>query len=376
MRQTDIDQMDKPKHLPVWADIKDSFSGEQQAACIDRWNRIGKPIAGLGRFETLVAQIAGIIGQTEVALDRVCHVVCCADNGIVAEGVTQTGSEVTAIVAENMTRGQSSAALMCRELAVDMLPIDVGVAVDTSLRSAKQRSGTRNFMQEPAMTGEEAQALIAFGIELAGEKKREGYQALTLGEMGIGNTTTAAAVCAALLGLSAVELTGRGAGLSDAGLAKKISVIDEAIRRYNLYQADAFSVLCHVGGYDIAALTGLCLGAVKYRIPVILDGAITCAAALVAERLVAGVKHFVLASHNGREKGIEAVLKALDRQAIIHADLCLGEGTGALLLLAALRPALTVYRQMASFEGIGVDQYEVNVEHRGDGDDGNDGAKQ
>ncbi|MDD7267185.1 MAG: nicotinate-nucleotide--dimethylbenzimidazole phosphoribosyltransferase [Lachnospiraceae bacterium] len=344
-----------------WEALTAAYSKETERACIDFWNQIGKPIGGLGLFETQVAQLAGITGTVKPQLSKVCHVVCCADNGIIEEGVTQTGQQVTAIVAENMQRGLSSAALMCRDLGVEMLPIDVGVAVSTSLRQAKERFGSRNFLREPAMTEAEARHLIAYGMQLVGELKEAGYQAITVGEMGIGNTTTAAAVCAALLNLPAEQVTGRGAGLSDAGLQRKIAVIGQAISKYNLYQADAFTVLCHVGGYDIAALTGLCLGAMRYHMPVILDGAITCAAALIAERLVPGCRDFVLASHNGKEQGIAPMLAALDRKPVIHAELCLGEGTGALLLLAQLRLALTVYHQMGSFAGIGVEQYEVRI---------------
>ena len=187
---------------------------------LKRWNSIAKPLHSLGKLEKDIIQIAGMTGDPNVHLDKKALLVMCADNGVVEEGVTQTGQEVTAIVAENFLTGNTSAAIMCRQAGVDIFPVDIGMVTDTKVPDVKIRYGTANFVKEPAMTRGEAVRAILTGIQIARDKKKEGYQILCIGEMGIGNTTTSSAVASVLLGKEPEELTGRGAGLDDSGLQK------------------------------------------------------------------------------------------------------------------------------------------------------------
>jgi len=211
--------------------------GDAAAAdiCHRRWNGIAKPLHSLGWMEDAITRIAAAQHSPEIRTRKKILVPMCADNGVVAEGVTQTGQEVTAIVAENFLDEQSCAAIMCRLAGADIRPIDIGMVTDTPrVEKRKVAYGTKNFAKEPAMTREEAVRALMVGITLAGELKEQGYDLIATGEMGIGNTTTSSAVASALLGVPAVEMTGRGAGLSTEGLNKKICVIQEALERYGL----------------------------------------------------------------------------------------------------------------------------------------------
>ena len=181
---------------------------------------------------------------------------------------------------------------------------------------------------------------------------------IATGEMGIGNTTTSSAVAAALLGCESALVVGRGAGLSDRGLARKREVVDLAIEKYDLYHQDAFTILMTVGGFDIAGLVGMCIGGAICHIPIVLDGVISMVAALVAERMIPGVRDYVIASHKGREPAVERLAKELHLHPVIDADLALGEGTGAVMMLSLLDTALCIYREETTFADISIAQYE------------------
>ena len=212
----------------------------------------------------------------------------------------------------------------------------------------------------------EAEALQAIeeGILWVRECKEQGYQILGTGEMGIGNTTTSTAVGCALLGLTPEEVTGRGAGLDDAGLARKKTVIARAIKQYDLYGKDALTVLQTVGGLDIAGIAGIFIGGALYRVPIVLDGMITAVAALVADRLVPGTRAFMLASHLSKEPITRKIMEELGLHPVIQADLALGEGTGAAMLFPLLDMALTVYRENDSFDEMQIDAYERFEDNR------------
>ena len=339
---------------------KPARSAEAEEAARAHWNTIAKPLHSLGRLEDILVQIAGIRGNADVRLDRRRVFVFCADNGITDEGVTQCGREVTAKVAENIGKGGGNICAIAGEARCDVFPADVGIA-DTrdfpGVLKRKAAEGTRDFLKEPAMSGEEALFAVRTGFELTECSVREGYDILAAGEMGIGNTTTSAAVTAALLHLPSEQLTGRGAGLDDAGLLRKRKVIEEGIAKYKLEQADAFGVLCAVGGFDLAATAGLFIGGAVRHIPVVMDGCISAAAALIAERLLPGTKDFLIPSHLSREPIATAVFRELGMHAVIDADLALGEGTGAVMMLHLLDSALAVYRTGSSFSGIGMEAY-------------------
>lgn len=325
------------------------------------WDRIAKPLDGMGRFESLTAQIGAILGTEEIDIAKKAVIIMCADNGIVAEGISQSGQEVTAAVAAQMGRGSSSVGKMAAMIGADTIPIDIGINSCESIPGVldrKIRCGTRNFRKEPAMTREETGRAINTGIEMVAVCKEKGYRILATGEMGIGNTTTSSAVTAALLRCKEEEVTGRGAGLCEEKLQQKKQIITEAIEKYGLYDAEPFSVLETVGGLDIAGLVGVCIGGAIYHLPVVLDGVISMAAALLAESLVPGTKKYLIPSHKGKEPAVEMLTKALGLEPVIDGELALGEGTGAVMMMSLLDMALCVYHGGTLFSDIKVKQYE------------------
>ena len=328
----------------------------------EKWNAVAKPLYGLGKLEESVIRIAGIQGSEDIALERRAILVFCADNGIVAQGVTQTGSHVTALVADNIAEGKASVNRMCSRCGrrIDVFAVDMGIrdAVHSPHMIRRRiADGTRDFSVEPAMSGMQAQKAVETGIGLVREYREKGYTILGTGEMGIGNTTTAGAIAAALLGLSAEAAIGRGAGLSDAGLLRKRRVVEEALARYRLRERSAQEVLACVGGFDIAGMAGAFIGGSRYGVPIVIDGMISAVAALVAVRLCPDAADCMLASHISREPCMEAVLQALSLSPVIDGSLALGEGTGAALLFSMLDMAESVYRSGETFEKIQIAQY-------------------
>ena len=334
---------------------------DQEAVCAaqKRWDSIAKPLHSLGKMEQIVMQIAGITGSADVHLEKRALVAMCADNGVVEEGVTQTGQEVTAIVAENFLKGDTSACVMCRQCGTDVFPVDVGMASDTKVPAdLKVMKGTRNMAKEPAMTYEEAVQGIEAGIEMVRRLKEQGYRLIATGEMGIGNTTTSSAVASVLLGAPVEEMTGRGAGLSSEGLRRKIDAIKTGIELHRPNPEDPVDVLAKVGGLDIAGMVGLFLGGALRHIPVLMDGFISCVAALIAIRLCPNADGYILASHLSKAPAARRLLDAMGKEAMIQAQMRMGEGTGAVAAFSLLDQAVTVYRTMSTFDDINLEQYE------------------
>lgn len=326
-----------------------------------RWDAIAKPLDGMGCFEEITAQIGAITGDETLDLSKKAVLIFCADNGIVAEGVSQTGQEVTYAVAQSMANRNSSVGRMADFIGADTIPVDIGINNDGKIDGVldqKIAHGTRDFLIEPAMSEEETLRAIETGIGLVAKCKADGYRLLATGEMGIGNTTTSSAVAAALLGCESALVVGRGAGLSDVGLARKREVVATAIEKYGLYHKDAFAVLQTVGGLDIAGLAGMCIGGALYQVPIVLDGVISMVAALAAERMVPGVRGFLIASHKGKEPAVELLTRELNLHPVIDAGLALGEGTGAVMMMSLLDMALCIYREETTFSDISVEQYE------------------
>lgn len=337
----------------------DAAAMEQARA---RWMTVGKPLFSLGSLEDAVIQIAGIKRTSDFELRKRGLIIMCADNGVVAEGVTQTGQEVTAIVADNFTKGETSVCIMAEEANVDLFPVDVGMAVDVPSVTKKEDKvayGTRNFAKEPAMTREEVVRAIQVGIRKVEACKEAGYEILATGEMGIGNTTTSSAVASVLLGEDPEVMTGKGAGLTKKGLQKKVQVIREAMERMQPDRTDVIDVLSKVGGLDIAGLVGVYLGGAVCRIPVVIDGFISAVAALAAVRLVPECAGFILPSHLSDEPASRKILNALEKKPFLTCGMCLGEGTGAVAVMPLLEMGLQVYRRMGTFDDIHVEQYEV-----------------
>lgn len=326
------------------------------AAAKRRWDSIAKPLCGMGMLETCIEKIAGI--DPALALGRKCVAVMCADNGIVAEGVTQTGSEVTAIVAGNIARGQATVANMARVAGADVFAYDVGMLTEApGVSVRKSCSGTKNFRYEPAMTRAQAEAAIETGMDIAGELKAQGYGIIASGEMGIGNTTTSSAIAAVLLGVEPRLVTGKGAGLSAEGVSHKAQVIAQAIALHQPNPADPIDVLCKVGGFDIAALCGLFLGGAYHGVPVVIDGLISSVAALLAVRLCPHTSGYLLASHTSAEPAAAMLMEQLHLCAPLQCGMALGEGTGAVALFPLLDMALAVYRNMPTFGDVEIEEY-------------------
>jgi nicotinate-nucleotide--dimethylbenzimidazole phosphoribosyltransferase len=281
----------------------------------------------------------------------------CSDNGVVAEGVTQVGSEITALVSENFLDMNSCVCIMAKQAGVDVYPIDVGIQVDTKVPKKKVSYGTKNMLQEPAMTREQAIQIIEAGIEMVFELKDKGYQIIATGEMGIGNTTTSSAIASVLLGVPVEEVTGRGAGLSNEGLNRKIEVISKAIDKHQPIKEDPLDVISKVGGYDIAGMVGIYIGGAVAHLPIIMDGFISTVAALLATRINPQISGYLLPSHVSKELAGNMILEALGVKPFITCDMCLGEGTGAVSLFPLLDLGLAVYSQMSTFEQIEMDAY-------------------
>lgn len=345
----------------------DPFDKDKYDEIRARWDGIAKPLNSLGRFEDITARIGAVQGTADIDISRRAVIVMCADNGIVAEGVSQSGQDVTAAVAGWMGRGESSVCRMARTADADMIPVDVGINMEGSpkgLIDRKVMKGTRNFAHEPAMTEDECMQAIEAGIDIVCDCSARGYTLLATGEMGIGNTTTSSALAAALLGLDAEVVTGRGAGLSTAGLRKKTQVIREALDRYSTVgdtirrsPEHAMHMLSCVGGLDIAGLAGVFIGGAMNHIPVIIDGFISAVAALTAERLVPGTRNFMIASHLGKEPGMKYILDILGLEPVIDGMLALGEGTGAVMLMPLLDTVLALYSEGLGFDETTVEQY-------------------
>lgn len=327
----------------------------------ENWDHVAKPLDGLGKFEGFLARIGAIGGSSAIDIKKKAILAMCADNGIVEEGVSQSGQEVTAIVTEFMGQNQTSVGKMAQFAGADVIPVDIGIARDTEwggVRMLKVRKGTRNFAKEPAMTLVECNQAVETGIRLVGECKEKGYRLIGTGEMGIGNTTTSSAVAAALLGCEVEEITGRGAGLNDAGLQRKCDVIRNALKHYDFNPKDTIRILRTVGGLDIAGLVGVYIGGARYHIPIVMDGVISAVAALAAERLCPGVKEYMIPSHCSKEPAAAKIMKELGVEPVIDARLALGEGTGAVMMFSLLDLALTLYQDSTTFDDIEVEPYE------------------
>lgn len=324
------------------------------------WDRVAKPLDGLGEFEGLLARIGAILGSSEIDIGKKAVIVMCADNGVVAEGVSQSGQEITAAVTENLGKRNTSVCKMAKAVGTEIFPVDVGVNTDRifpGVISRKVKKGTSDFLLEPAMSEEEAMQAVRVGMELVKECKEAGYTLLGTGEMGIGNTTTSAAMAAALLSVSPEIVVGRGAGLSDEGLATKRRVIADALEKYQLRGTEPMRILCSVGGLDIAGLCGVFLGGAKYHMPIVADGVISAVAALTAERLCPGTKEFIIPSHKGKEPASELLMRELGLYPVIDAGLALGEGTGAVMMFSLLDIAMTLYETGATFGDFKIEEY-------------------
>jgi nicotinate-nucleotide--dimethylbenzimidazole phosphoribosyltransferase len=338
-----------------------SISGVNQEAAQKAKKRLDcltKPPGSLGILEDIAIRLASIQGKCLPELGKKAVLIMAADHGVVSEGVSAYPQEVTPQMVMNFLNRGAAINVLASHAQAEVIVTDVGVigpALDhPQLLVRKVREGTRNMAREAAMTVEEATAAIETGITLVNEAVDNGVTLVATGEMGIGNTTASSAILAAFTGLDPEQITGRGTGLDDERLRLKQLVIKRALQVNQPEPAKPLEVLSKVGGLEIAALTGVILGAAAKRVPAVLDGFISTAAALIAYRLKPESREFMFASHLSQEPGHKVMLETIGLSPMLHLDLRLGEGTGAVLAFNLFEAAVKIIREMATFEQAGV----------------------
>ncbi|NTU80261.1 MAG: nicotinate-nucleotide--dimethylbenzimidazole phosphoribosyltransferase [Chloroflexales bacterium] len=323
-----------------------------------RQDQLTKPQGALGRLETLAIQIAGITGNARPRIVQPTVIVMAADHGMVRHGVSAYPQEVTQQMVHNFLRGGAAISVLARHVNARLLVVDIGVAAELAahpqLLSRKIALGTRDMTVEPAMSRAQAQQSIATGIAVAAEAIAQGSDLIAPGEKGIGNTTAASAVVAALSGAPVAEVTGRGTGVDDAGLARKIAVISQALALHRPDPADALDMLSKVGGFEIGGMTGLMLGAAARRVPVLIDGLIAGAAALLALTLAPAIQPYLIATHRSMERGHQTLFARLECEPLLDLGMRLGEATGAALGISLCQAACKILDEMATFGEAGV----------------------
>lgn len=329
--------------------------GQAQA----KLDRLTKPPGSLGRLEELAAHYVAISGDVNPSCPRSRVLTLAADHGIVAEGVSAYPGSVTAQMVANFLKGGAAVNVLARQVGAEVQVVDMGVRGDVSRLAGvvvrKVGSGTKNFSRGPAMTRQEAVQSVETGIQLVNDAYAEGVRLVATGEMGIGNTTASAAISAVMTGQPVSSVTGKGTGIDETRLAKKREVIEQALAGNRPQAGDPMDVLAKVGGFEIGGLTGVILGGAALRIPVVLDGFIAGAAALLAVALAPACREYLIASHLSGEIGHRAVLNHLGLRPFLHLDLRLGEGTGACLAIGLLQSGIQLMTGMATFDGAGVD---------------------
>ena len=325
-----------------------------------RLDRLTKPLGSLGRLEETAVRYAVITGEVKPNVPRGVVFTFAADHGVAIEGVSAYPREVTPQMVLNFLRGGAGVNVLARHTGVEVRVVDIGVAYDfgsvPGLLHKKVMPGTNNLLVEPAMSREQARQALQVGVELATEAAREGIGLIGTGEMGIGNTTPSAAITAVMTGRPVAEVTGRGTGIDEAGHAHKVAVITQALDRHRPNRADAMDVLAKVGGLEIAGLAGLIFGSAAARIPVVLDGFIAGAAALIAVGVQPLCRDYLIASHRSVERGHQAILDHLGLKPLLDLDLRLGEGTGACLGMGLVQASIKILTEMATFDEAGVSE--------------------
>ena len=331
------------------------ISAVHRNAALARQGQLTKPAGSLGRLERLAIELAGLQQTERPRARRVPIIIFAGDHGVVVQGVSAYPQEVTIAMMSNFAAGGAAISVLARQLGSRLEVVDAGTLAQSpvpGIVTDKPRNGSRDFSKEAALEPSEVAFALECGKRAVLRAVREAPDLLILGEMGIGNTTSSAAIAAALLGISAEEIAGSGTGIDAAGRARKARVIDEALARHGLTRGGVAveNVLSAVGGLEIVAISGAIIAAAQNRLPVLLDGFIVSVAALAAVRLNPSCRPFVLASHQSAERGHRLVLGALDIAPLIDLDLRLGEGSGAAVALPLLRLACTLHNEMATFE--------------------------
>jgi len=323
-------------------------------------DHLTKPRGSLGRLEELSVKIAGITGRVMPRIEQKAIVTMAGDHGVTAEGVSAYPQEVTGQMVYNFLRGGAGINVLARHIGARVVVVDMGVAADLEphplLVSKKIAFGTRNMAKEPAMSRQQALRAIEAGIEVINEEVAKGLDIVGVGDMGIGNTTPSSAICAVITGEPVAKVTGRGTGIGDEQLASKVRVIETALALNRPDPKDAIDVLAKVGGFEIGGIVGVILGAVAQRIPVVVDGFIAGAAALIATRLCSKVRDYLIAAHVSAEIGHRAILDYLGLKPLLDLEMRLGEGTGAALAISIVEAAAKTLAEMATFIDAGISE--------------------
>lgn len=354
------------------------LSGESMKEAAARQEVLAKPTGALGELEEISIRLAGITGKVKNEMKKQAVVIFSADNGVVEEGVASAPQSVTLSQTINFTRRLTGVSSMAKYFGIDLLVVDVGVkmsipeelyhdemtehqcsdngclqGITRKIVNRRIADGTKNLAKGPAMTRDEALTALYTGMEAVEALKRCGYDVFGVGEMGIGNTTTSACVLAVLLGLKGDDVVGRGGGLNDEGLAKKIRIVDEVVMRCKekdpTYTDDVIDILAEAGGFDICAMTGAFLGAAYYKMPVVIDGYISAVAALAASRLAPEIIAFMFGSHVSKEKGYMVAMDALGVKPYFNLGMRLGEGSGCPISFKIMEAACATMNGMATF---------------------------
>ena len=339
------------------ADIKPS-NEEAKKLVREKWDGKVKPIGSLGTLEEVTIKIAGMTGKVENSIDKKAIVVMASDNGVVGEGVSSSPQIFTRLLAESMSRGQTGVATLGKFGNIDIKIIDIGLNGELNIpevMNKKIANGTKSFLRGPAMTYDEAVRAIETGIEIGDEMFKEGYDILGTGELGIGNTTTSAAVLKVFADYDIEAISGKGAGLTNEQLQHKIQVILRGIEFNKPDKDDPIDVLAKVGGFDIGGMCGLYLSAAKNRKPIVVDGYISAAAALRAVKLAPAVRDFLIPSHLSDEPGAKYVMNELSLKPMVYMNMRLGEGTGCPFAFMIIEAALYTLENMGTFEDAQVD---------------------
>jgi len=337
-----------------------TVSSEWRERAVSRLNSLTKPLGSLGRLEEIVVRLVAIREEERPRFPRKAIFTLAADHGVTDEGVSAYPRAVTQQMVLNFLAGGAAINVLSRHGGIDVVVVDIGVDADlgelAGLTVAKVRRGTRNMAREAAMSEDELYAALDVGSELAAWAGKQGHRLIGTGEMGIGNTTAASAITSLLTGRPVAQVTGRGTGLDELGLRRKIEVIERALALNRPVPSKPLDVLQKVGGLEIAGLTGLIIGAAARRIPIVIDGFISTSAAAIACAFEPKVRHFLFAGHRSSEPGHQALLEFIGERPVLDLEMRLGEGTGAALAMHVIEAAAKIYDQMATFSSAGVSE--------------------
>lgn len=329
----------------------------------ERMNILAKPLGSLGKLEELAIKLSGITGKVKNRIDKKCIIILSSDNGVVEEGVASSPQYVTLAQTINFSKGLTGVAVLAKENSTDLIVVDIGVNCDGEIPGAinkKIRKGTYNIAKGEAMSYEEALKAIYIGIDLVRDVKEKGYDILGVGEMGIGNTTTSSAVLASLVACEIDEVVGKGAGLTDEAFILKKEVVKKAIEINKPNREDPIDVIAKVGGFDLAGMVGVYLGAAYYKLPIVIDGFISVVAALVATKLCSKVKDYLIPSHVSKEIGYSIAINNIGLEPMLNLDMRLGEGSGCPIAFSIVNYACAIMNNMATFHEAEIDPSYLN----------------